>query len=64
MVQKETILTSADNSGAKIIKCIYIPKKKIGSMGDRVYVVLQKVDIKKKLIKKKTIFRFNSYNPS
>ena len=53
MIYKNSQLKSADNSGAKKIKCISIFRKSTGSLGDIIYVIIQKINIRKKLLKKK-----------
>jgi large subunit ribosomal protein L14 len=53
MLQKESKLFIADNSGAKYVKCIRIIKKNYGRLGDFILIVLQIFNRKKKLIKKK-----------
>ena len=56
MICVESLLKSADNSGAKILKCIKILgnfKKKYAKTGEIVLVCVKKLDRKKK-IKKKT----------
>lgn len=57
MIQQETYLTVADNSGAKIIKCIKVlGKKKYASIGD-VIVASVKEAIPDSKLKKKTIVK-------
>lgn len=58
MIQKETVVKSADNTGVRYLKCIHIEKKKkkIASIGDLIYVVVKKFIKKKNLIKKKIYF--------
>lgn len=58
MIQKETIVRSADNTGVRFLKCIHIEKKKkkIASIGDLIYIVVKKFIKKKNLIKKKIYF--------
>ena len=63
MIQQQTLLKIADNSGAKVAKCIKVLggyKKKTAKIGDIVVVSIQKLreNIKKTLkVKKKDIFR-------
>lgn len=58
MLQKETVVKSADNTGVKSLKCIHIEKKKqkIASIGDLIYLVVKKFIKKKNLVKKKIYF--------
>jgi len=53
MLQKESKIFIADNSGAKLVKCIRVLKKLYGSLGDFLSVVLHVFDRRKKLVKKK-----------
>jgi large subunit ribosomal protein L14 len=53
MIQKESKLYVADNSGAKLIKCIRVLKKSSANLGDFVLVVLHIFSKDKKLVKKK-----------
>ena len=53
MIQKESKLFIADNSGAKLVRCIRVFKKLFGKLGDFVLVTLQVFDKDKKLVKKK-----------
>jgi large subunit ribosomal protein L14 len=58
MITTESILKSADNSGAKILKCIKILgnfKKRTASTGEVILVCVKKLDRKKK-IKKKNVY--------
>lgn len=57
MILKESILYSADNSGAKFLKCISIRSKKNGSavVGDVILVSVKRFSHRKRL-KKKTIY--------
>jgi large subunit ribosomal protein L14 len=63
MVQQQTLLKVADNSGAKIVKCIKVLggfRKKKAKIGDTIVVSVKKIrDNFKKItrIKKKDIFR-------
>ena len=62
MILVESKLRSADNSGAKILKCIKILgnfKKRRAKSGDIILVSVKKLDRKKKIKKKKFIFCFN-----
>lgn len=55
MIQQETILQVADNSGAKTVKCIKILggyKKKYAKIGDIVVVSVQKLRNRSKLTSK------------
>lgn len=53
MVQKESKLYSADNSGAKYVRCIRVFKKLVAKLGDFVLVVMVLFNRHKKLAKKK-----------
>jgi ribosomal protein L14 len=57
MVLKESIVYSADNSGAKFLKCIAVLNKKnnVGLIGDTLLVAVKKFVHRKKL-KKKIIY--------
>ena len=58
MISLESKLVSADNSGAKVLKCIKILgnfKKRVAKSGDIILVSVKKLDRKKK-IKKKTLY--------
>ena len=61
MIQPQTILKVADNSGAKTVRCIKVPggfKKKVAKLGDIVVVSVQKLRNKAKKnakIKKKEV---------
>jgi large subunit ribosomal protein L14 len=61
MIQQQTVLTVADNSGAKTVRCIKILggfKKKIGKLGDIIIVSIQKLRNKSKQkskVKKKEV---------
>jgi large subunit ribosomal protein L14 len=63
MIQQQTLLKVADNSGAKIVKCIKVLggfRKKQAKIGDIVVVSIQKLrDNPKKItrLKKKDIFK-------
>ena len=55
MIQQETILQVADNSGAKTVKCIKVLggyKKKYAKLGDIVVVSIQKLRNKSKFTSK------------
>ena len=55
MIQQETILKVADNSGAKTVKCIKVLggyKKKIANLGDIIVVSVQELRNKAKLTSK------------
>lgn len=57
MIQSETILTVADNSGARKLKCIKVPggsKRKSAGVGDIIIVSVREVTPDSK-IKKKTV---------
>lgn len=56
MIHSETILSVADNSGAKTVKCLMIVKKPIGFLGDVIKLTLRKFVASKKLIKGKKYF--------
>lgn len=53
MIQKESKLFVADNSGAKFVRCVRVFKKLFGKLGDFVLVTLQVFNKDKKLVKKK-----------
>lgn len=53
MIQKESKLFVADNSGAKYVRCIRVFKKLFGRLGDFILVTLQVFSKDKKLVKKK-----------
>ncbi len=58
MITVETKLKSADNSGAKLLKCIKVLgnfKKRTAKCGDIILVCVKKLDRTKK-IKKKTLY--------
>lgn len=60
MIQPETYVEIIDNSGAKIAKCIQIPKKKKkAKIGDIIIVSIQELDLNKGFgkIKKGEIFK-------
>lgn len=64
MIQQETILKSADNSGAKILKCIKVlggSKKRYGYIGDIVVCSVKEAipnsNIKKRQVVKAVIVR-------
>lgn len=63
MIQPQTILKVADNSGAKTVRCIKVPggfKKKIAKLGDIVIVSVQKLRNRSKRtskVKKKEVCR-------
>ena len=55
MIQQQTILKVADNSGAKTVKCIKILggyKKKYAKLGDIIIISVQKLRNKAKLTSK------------
>lgn len=63
MIQNETLINVADNSGAKLVKCLKILgsyKKKVGKVGDILVVSIKKLKQKTKKtlkVKKKDIFK-------
>ena len=63
MIQQRTLLKVADNSGAKIVRCIKVLggfKKKHASLGDTIVVSVQKLRNKSKKtskVKKKEVYR-------
>jgi large subunit ribosomal protein L14 len=72
MIQQQSILQVADNSGAKTVRCIKVPggfKKTIAKLGDTVIVSVQNLrnkakhtsKVKKKEIYKGLIIRTKSY---
>lgn len=58
MLQKETKVKTADNTGVAVLKCIHIKKKKkkIGFIGDLIYLIIKKIKREKNLKKKKIYF--------
>lgn len=56
MIFSETILNTADNSGAQTVKCLMIVKKPVGFLGDVIKLTLKKFVTSKKLIKGKKYF--------
>jgi len=57
MLQKESKLIIADNAGARLVKCIHVAnKKKYGTIGDILNVVIKKFRVQKKLIKKNLLW--------
>jgi len=57
MLQKETKITSSDNTGVRLLKCIHINgNKKYGIVGDLINIVVNKFKSKKKLIKKQIYY--------
>lgn len=58
MLQKETKIRTADNTGVHTLKCIHIKKKKqkYGYVGDLIYLVINKLKKQKNLIKKQIYF--------
>ncbi len=58
MIIKESIVYSADNSGAKFLKCIAVLNKKnhVGLIGDTLLVAVKKFVHRKKLKKKNIYF--------
>lgn len=73
MIQQQTILKVADNSGAKTVRCIKVLggfKKKFASLGDIIVVSVQKLrnklkkisKVKKKEIYKALIIRIKIYS--
>lgn len=56
MIFSETILNTADNSGAQSVKCLMIVKKPVGFLGDVIKLTLKKFVASKKLIKGKKYF--------
>jgi len=53
MIHSETKLLVADNSGARLVKCIRILNKHVGLLGDLIKVTLRRFSKLKKLIKGK-----------
>ena len=53
MIHSETKLLLADNSGARLVKCIRILNKPVGLLGDLITVTLRRFSKLKKLIKGK-----------
>lgn len=56
MIQKESLLSIADNSGAIHVKCLCVDSKSVGEPGDVLTVSLQDV-VRSRKIKKGFIFR-------
>lgn len=57
MLQKESKITSSDNTGVRLLKCIHINgNKKYGNIGDLINIVVNKFKSKKKLIKKQIYY--------
>lgn len=55
MIQKESILISPDNSGARLLKCIQILKNikyNNATIGNKIIITIKKVILKKNIIKK------------
>lgn len=55
MIQQQTVLKVADNSGAKLVKCIKVPKgfkKKIAYLGDIILISVKILRNKSKLTSK------------
>ena len=52
MIYKNTVITLADNSGPRKVKCLNIKKKLIGYLADIIVTVIKKKFLKKKKIKK------------
>jgi large subunit ribosomal protein L14 len=63
MIQQQTILQVADNSGAKTVRCIKVPggfKRTVAKLGDTIIVSVQSLRNKSKLtsrVKKKEIYK-------
>jgi len=56
MLQKESKLGTADNTGVHHVKCIHVPKKKYASVGDLIDVVVKKFNLEKTIIKKQIYY--------
>ena len=53
MLQKETKILSSDNTGVGLLQCIHVQnKKKYGTIGDILNVVVKKFKVQKNLVKK------------
>lgn len=64
MIQMQTLMDVADNSGAKVARCIKVlggSKRRVASIGDVVVVAIQKVipngEVKKKEVRRAVIVR-------
>lgn len=55
MVQMETKLKIADNSGGVTGRCIQVYKKKIGVIGDLILVVIERIKKRKAIFIKKNV---------
>lgn len=51
MIQKGSIISISDNSGARLVKCIHVYKKKIAKIGDYVLVSVKTYNPEKKIKK-------------
>lgn len=51
MIQKGTIISISDNSGARLVKCIHVYKKKIATIGDYILVSIKTYNPEKKIKK-------------
>ncbi|EPS73340.1 hypothetical protein M569_01425, partial [Genlisea aurea] len=51
MIQKGTIISISDNSGARLAKCIQVYKKKIATIGDLILVSIKTYNPEKKIKK-------------
>ncbi|MBU0981427.1 50S ribosomal protein L14 [Patescibacteria group bacterium] len=67
MIQAQTILSVADNSGAKEVQCIKVlggSKRRYASLGDQIVVSIKKASpkgaVKKKSVQRAVIVRTNS----
>ena len=57
MLQKESKILTADNAGARLVKCIHVANnKKYGIIGDLLNVVIKRFKVQKKLVKKKIYY--------
>jgi ribosomal protein L14 len=56
MLQKESKLTTADNTGVHHVKCIHVPKRKYAFVGDLIDVVVKKFNLEKTVVKKQIYY--------
>jgi large subunit ribosomal protein L14 len=51
MIQKGSIVFISDNSGARLVKCIHVYKKKVATIGDYILVSIKTYNPEKKIKK-------------
>lgn len=51
MIQKNSLINISDNSGARVVKCIHVYKKKIATIGDLILVSIKTYNPEKKIKK-------------